>query len=58
MQPQISVISVGKDNDYGHPNSETIQKLEKIGSTIYRTDENGTIEIISDGTELNVITSK
>ena len=58
IQPQISVISVGKDNDYGHPNSETIQKLEKIGSTIYRTDENGTIEIISNGTELNVITSK
>jgi len=58
IQPQISVISVGKDNDYGHPNTETIQKLEKIRSTIYRTDEKGTIEIISNGTELNVITSK
>lgn len=57
-QPGISVISVGKDNDYGHPNSETIQKLEEIGSEIYRTDESGTIEIISNETEINVSTTK
>lgn len=58
IQPKIAIISVGEDNDYGHPNSETIQKLENIGSKIYRTDENGTIEIISNGTELNISKSK
>lgn len=58
IQPKIAIISVGKDNDYGHPNSETIQKLENIGSKIYRTDENGTIEIISNGNELNISKSK
>ena len=58
VQPQISVIMVGKDNSYGHPNQETLEKLEKMNSKIYRTDENGTITITSDGTECHVETEK
>lgn len=54
IQPKIAVISVGKDNDYGHPNEETLEKLENVGAEIYRTDESGTIEIISNGNELSV----
>lgn len=52
--PQIAVISVGADNDYGHPNDEVIHRLEEeIGAgNIYRTDENGTIEFITDGDRL------
>ena len=47
--PQIAIISVGKNNDYGHPKQTTIDKLNKIGTLIYRTDEKGNILIESDG---------
>lgn len=46
IKPQYAIISVGKDNDYKHPNKEILQRLEKIGAETFRTDECGTIEII------------
>ena len=41
--PEFTFISAGKDNYYGHPHPEVIERLEEIGSVIYRTDQNGTI---------------
>ena len=58
INPQIAVIMVGKDNSYGHPEKETLTKLNNIGSKIYRTDLNGTITIISDGNKCEVQTEK
>ena len=58
VKPQCSIIMVGKDNSYNLPTQETIDKLNTIGSEIYRTDENGTIQIISDGNTIEVKTSK
>ena len=58
VKPQIAVIMVGEGNRYGHPNEETLEKLEKMNSKIYRTDENGTITITSDGNECKVETEK
>ncbi len=54
VNPQLVVISVGKDNPHGHPSAEVIDRLEKkLGSeNIYRTDEHGTIEFITDGERL------
>ena len=49
VQPQISIIQVGKDNDYSHPHKVTLDKLKKIKAKIYRTDEKGNILIESDG---------
>ena len=51
VNPRIAVISVGADNEYGHPTDEVMTKLrEKMGvENIYRTDEDGTIEFITDG---------
>lgn len=49
VNPQIAVISVGKDNDYGHPSGKVIKRLEKNGATIYRTDKCGDIILYSDG---------
>lgn len=49
VKPQIAVISVGKNNRYGHPTQEALDQLSKIGAKIYRTDQRGTIEISSDG---------
>ncbi len=42
VQPQYSLLSCGK-NHYGHPADEVVEKLENIGSIIYRTDEEGNI---------------
>lgn len=55
VNPEISVISAGKNNSYGHPTEEVLQKLEMFGIKIFRTDENGDIEIISDGNNISVI---
>lgn len=49
IDPKVSVISVGKNNRYGHPAETTLEKLRKAGSKIFRTDHDGTVEIISDG---------
>ena len=49
LSPEISIISVGERNSYGHPNQGLINFLETIASKVYRTDKNGTVEIVSDG---------
>lgn len=43
LQPETVVISVGKDNSYGHPSPETLARIETIGAQVLRTDELGTI---------------
>ena len=48
IQPQIAIISCEKGNDYGHPHKETLQKLNKMKATIYRTDEKGDILLIQN----------
>lgn len=43
VDPDVAVISCGKNNEYGHPHDETIEKLNKRNITIYRTDKLQTI---------------
>ncbi|MDP2927131.1 MAG: ComEC/Rec2 family competence protein [bacterium] len=47
--PEIAVIQVGRDNRYGHPNQEVLERLKNYGIKILRTDEQGDIKIISNG---------
>lgn len=47
--PEIVVISCGKDNDYGHPHQETLDKINEHGYKVYRTDLDGTIVAKSSG---------
>lgn len=54
VSPRYAVIEVGKDNSYGHPAESTLKKLRRIGAEIYRTDEDGTIKIQSDGNNITV----
>ena len=49
VSPEFAVISVGKNNSYGHPAPETLENLNKYGIKVLRTDEIGDIKIISDG---------
>lgn len=54
IKPQIAIIQVGKDNSYGHPKQTTLNKLQKMGTIVYRTDEKKNIKIESDGTNNKV----
>ena len=54
INPRYSVISVGKNNRYGHPNKEVLDNLDN--SKIYRTDENGSIEFKIKNNKLQVET--
>jgi len=45
----IAVISSGVDNQYGHPHPAVLGRLSDAGSAVLRTDELGTIEVITDG---------
>lgn len=49
VKPAMAIISVGKDNKYGHPNQETLDKLKRFDIPYMRTDEEGTIRFASDG---------
>ena len=57
-KPTYSIIMAGKGNSYGLPTEETLNKLQNIGSIIYRTDLNGTITVTSDGENIEISTSK
>jgi len=52
VAPQVVVISVGADNSYGHPAPAMLQRIAAQGATILRTDEVGTIELVSDGRQM------
>jgi len=49
VNPDIAVISVGKDNKFGHPNGRIINRLERFGKRFFRTDLNGEVDFVSDG---------
>jgi competence protein ComEC len=56
VNPQLVVISVGADNRFGHPSPEVLERL--AGRTVLRTDERGTIEVVTDGSQLWVRTER
>lgn len=49
LTPQLAVISVGKNNSYGHPGKNILEMLQQRESMIVRTDQAGDIEVESDG---------
>jgi len=57
VAPKYAVISVGK-NPYGHPSSDTINKLKNANIEVYRTDLDGTVTFTSDGTDITAGKSK
>ena len=56
--PKYAVISCGLNNPYGHPDSDTVNRLQEAGTELYRTDVNGTVQFYSDGKNLEVRCSK
>lgn len=53
VAPDYAVISCGTDNPYGHPHEPTLEKLDKLGTEVFRTDEDGTVLAVSNGTVVN-----
>lgn len=47
--PQYAIISAGRGNTYNHPIKSVMERLEKMGITVYRTDESGNIIMSTDG---------
>jgi competence protein ComEC len=54
--PEVAVISLGKDNPYGHPHKETLTLLQAKVPDVYRTDVDGTVLVRSDGASYSVST--
>lgn len=53
--PELSIISVGRNN-YGHPSKEVIDRLKKLDSNVYRTDQQGAVLLSTDGKRIKVKT--
>ena len=49
VNPTLAVISVGKDNNYGHPDDSVLKRLNSLNIDVVRTDISGTIIVKSDG---------
>lgn len=58
VRPRYAVISVGRGNDYGHPSAQTLARLKTVGAQVLRTDRQGEVTAVSDGTTLTVSTSR
>lgn len=58
IHPEYTVISAGKDNKYGHPNIETIERLQKYAKEIISTIDRGTISFLTDGRMIEVESSR
>nr|WP_273544435.1 ComEC/Rec2 family competence protein [Arthrobacter jiangjiafuii] len=54
LRPRVALISVGADNDYGHPGPAILSALEDTGTTVARTDLLGSISLDMDGKTLRV----
>lgn len=57
VKPETAIISCGKNNDYGHPHKEILDRLNKLNIKTYRTDTDGTILLSTDGKTIEITTS-
>jgi len=59
LRPRVAVVSVGEDNDYGHPAPSTMAALSRARRlAVYRTDEDGRIMLESDGSRISIRTER
>jgi len=54
VRPDVAVISVGRSNNFGHPSSSVVQRYLDAGTAIFRTDQDGAVNIDTDGWTLEV----
>ena len=54
VRPEVAIVSSGRGNSYGHPHAEALARLRQHGVQIWRTDEQGTIRVSTDGSTYRV----
>lgn len=52
VHPRFAIVSAGKDNRYGHPHKEVLERVGQRGALLLNTAERGTITFVSDGTKV------
>jgi beta-lactamase superfamily II metal-dependent hydrolase len=58
IKPEYVIVSAGKDNKYGHPNPEAVERLQKYSKEIISTVDRGTISFVTDGRIIEIDTKK
>lgn len=58
VMPKYAVISCGEGNSYGHPTEAVLSRLRDVGAQVFRTDLQGDVVFVSDGTTLSFGTEK
>jgi len=54
LHPRIAVVSVGRNNHFGHPAPAVLRRYEEIGADVFRTDRDGAVSIDTDGRSIDV----
>lgn len=54
VKPKAAVISCGQGNEYGHPTAEALERLDAVGAQVFRTDLNGEVKAVSNGTTVTL----
>ena len=57
LDAAVVLVSVGADNDYGHPADSALEPLTDAGADVYRTDQDGDLAVVADGGRPRVVTS-
>ena len=58
VTPDIVLISCGRNNHYGHPHPETLDRFESQGAEVFRTDQHGSVAIFTDGRSIRIETMR
>ncbi|MEZ5420837.1 MAG: DNA internalization-related competence protein ComEC/Rec2 [Vicinamibacterales bacterium] len=54
VRPQVAVVSAGASNPFGHPAAAVLERLERLGASVWRTDREGAVTVRTDGRTLEV----
>lgn len=57
VAPDVAIYSAGRDNQYGHPHEEVVDRLVRSGAAVYGTDVHGTVVLTTDGDEIGIRTT-
>nr|WP_104530868.1 ComEC/Rec2 family competence protein [Wenjunlia vitaminophila] len=58
LRPRIALVSAGRENPYGHPSPRTVAALRALGSTVLRTDTDGSVAVLGSGGSLRAVTRR
>jgi competence protein ComEC len=58
LQPRIAIVSAGRSNHFGHPGPEVLERYERAGATVFRTDRDGAVMLETDGYAVTMRTTK